>query len=113
MKAAQRPELRHGINGQRGARPAALGAKLAAAVLGLAVGRSGVWFAEQPDGSRLVNRHVIDFAYVTEFMLDDLPQQTREDMAEFVTRELLQPQQGWMRAQSLLDPAAARSDRTD
>ena len=43
----------------------------------------------------------------------DLPPQTREDMAGFVTRELLQPQQGWMRAQSLLDPAAARSDRTD
>ena len=43
----------------------------------------------------------------------DLPPQTREDMASFVTRELLQPQQGWMRAQSLLDPAAARSDRTD
>ena len=64
MKAAARPELRHGVNAQRGARPAALGAKLAAqadvlaaAVLGLAVGRSGVWFAEQPDGSRWANRH--------------------------------------------------------
>ena len=31
----------------------------------------------------------------------------------FVERELLQPEQGWMRAQSLADPAAARSDRTD
>ena len=64
MKAAARPGLRHGINGQRGARPAALGAKLAAqadalaaAVLGLAVGRSGVWFAEQPDGSRRARHH--------------------------------------------------------
>lgn len=60
MKAAARPDQRHG---QRGAKPSALGAKLAAqadelaaAVLGLAVGRSGVWFAEQPDGSRWANR---------------------------------------------------------
>ena len=84
--------------------------------------------------------------------LTPTPPQLREDMASFVTRELLQPQQvrvrlrvsvdpnpnptptpnptpnpnpnpnptptpdpdqGWMRAQSLLDPAAARSDRTD
>ena len=87
---------------------------LAAATLELALpDGSGVWHAAQPDGGRLVNRHVLDFAYVSEFLHDDLPRPLRESMAAFVRRELLVPEQGWMRAQSLSDPAAKDSDRTD
>jgi len=88
---------------------------LAAATLELSVGDgSGVWYAAQPNGApRLVNRHVLDFAYVAEFLHADLPRPLREAMAAFARRELLVPEQGWMRAQSLSDPAARDSDRTD
>jgi hypothetical protein len=76
----------------RGAALVAEAAALAAAVLGLAVGDgSGVWYAEQPDGTRLVNRHVIDFAYVAEFLKDDLPRPLREAMVRLVAPTVPNP----------------------
>ena len=35
---------------------------------------------------RLINRHVIDFAYVTEFMLEDLPPQAHTEMQGDIRR---------------------------
>jgi hypothetical protein len=71
----------------------------------------GVWASVHRDGKRVEMRHCYDFATVGRFMATDLPPAVRQQMVEFVERELLTEK--WMRAQSMLDPAAANSDRPD
>ena len=56
-------------------------------------------------------RHCLDFQFVAQGIGDDLPPAVREEMRGFVDRELLM--KNWMRAQSLQDPAADKSDRPD
>ena len=81
------------------------------AVMTLYVPKAGVWVSLHRDGSRVEMRHCYDFASVGRFMPSDLPPHVRDEMVAFVESELLTDK--WMRAQSLLDVAAARSDRPD
>jgi hypothetical protein len=71
----------------------------------------GVWASLHRDGTRVEMRHCYDFATVGRFMAPDLSADVRKEMVGFVQRELLTDK--WMRAQSLLDVAAADSDRPD
>ncbi|MGB6690574.1 MAG: hypothetical protein WBE76_22280 [Terracidiphilus sp.] len=81
------------------------------AVMTLYVPGTGVWVSLHPDGSRVEMRHCYDFATVGRFMASDLSGNVRGEMVGFVKRELLMEK--WMRAQSMLDVAAAVSDRPD
>ena len=81
------------------------------AVMSLYVPGAGVWSSLHRDGTRVEMRHCYDFASVGRFMPGDLPKNVRKEMVSFVQRELLT--RNWMRAQSLLDVAAANSDRPD
>jgi hypothetical protein len=81
------------------------------AVMSLYVPGTGVWVSLHRDGSRVEMRHCYDFATVGRFMSSDLPANVRGEMVDFVKRELLDER--WMRAQSMLDVAAAVSDRPD
>jgi len=56
-------------------------------------------------------RHVFDFATIGLTIPGDLTPQMREQMTDFVERELLTDH--WMRAQSLSDIAASKSNRPD
>jgi hypothetical protein len=85
--------------------------EMSRAVMGLYVRGAGVWCSVHRDGTRVEMRHCYDFASVGRFIPGDLPKQVRDEMVAFVGRELLTEK--WMRAQSLLDVAAARSDRPD
>ena len=84
---------------------------IARAVLGLYKPGEGVWHALHRDGKRVELRHCYDFMCIGAFMTDDLSDQVKREMVEFVKRELLTEQ--WMRAMSPKDPAAAISDRPD
>jgi len=84
---------------------------MAKAVMSLYVPGKGVWVSLHRDGSRVEMRHCYDFATVGRFMANDLPANVRREMVGFVKRELLAEK--WMRAQSMLDVAAASSDRPD
>jgi hypothetical protein len=85
---------------------------LAKAVMTLYEPGKGVWASVHRDGKRVEMRHCYDFATVGRFMAADLsPPAIRQQMVEFVQRELLTEK--WMRAQSMLDVAAANSDRPD
>ena len=81
------------------------------AVMSLYVPGTGVWASLHRDGSRVEMRHCYDFATVGRFMAGDLSANVRGEMVGFVKRELLAER--WMRAQSMLDVAAASSDRPD
>jgi hypothetical protein len=81
------------------------------AVMSLYVPGTGVWASLHRDGSRVEMRHCYDFATVGRFMAGDLSANVRGEMVAFVKRELLAEK--WMRAQSMLDVAAASSDRPD
>jgi hypothetical protein len=81
------------------------------AVMTLYVPGKGVWVSLHRDGSRVEMRHCYDFATVGRLMAGDLPANVRAEMVGFVKRELLDEK--WMRAQSMLDVAAAVSDRPD
>ncbi len=85
--------------------------QISLAVLKLYVPGAGVWCSVHRDGTRVEMRHCYDFASIGRFMPGDLPKKVRDEMVAFVRRELLTER--WMRAQSLLDVAAARSDRPD
>ena len=85
--------------------------RMAEAVLGLYVPGQGVWCALHRDGKRVELRHCYDFTCVGRFMTEDLPPQTKREMVAFVERELMT--RHWMRAMSLRDRAARRSDRPD
>jgi hypothetical protein len=84
---------------------------MAKAVMTLYVPETGVWASLHRDGSRVEMRHCYDFATVGRLMAGDLSANVRGEMVGFVKRELLA--QRWMRAQSMLDLAAAVSDRPD
>lgn len=84
---------------------------MAAAVMTLYIPGTGYWSSLHRDGSRVEMRHCYDFATVSRFMTNDLPKHVKNEMVSFVERELLTER--WMRAQSLEDVAAARSDRPD
>jgi hypothetical protein len=84
---------------------------MAKAVMNLYVPGTGVWTSLHRDGSRVEMRHCYDFATVGRFMARDLSPNVRGEMVGFVKRELLTEK--WMRAQSMLDVAAASSDRPD
>ena len=71
----------------------------------------GYWGCEQPNGDLVPVRHVIDFITIGAALLDDLDNATRAEMVAFVRRELLT--RNWMRALSVDDAAAPRSDRKD
>lgn len=71
----------------------------------------GVWNCLYPDNSTVQVRHCLDFMFMGRYLADDLPEQMKKEMIGFVERELLTDR--WMRAQSLLDPAAENSDRPD
>ncbi len=88
-----------------------MAAKLLPAVLALYEPGEGVWDSLHRDGTRVQMRHVFDFTTIGLTIPQDLTQQMRHEMTGFVERELLTDH--WMRAQSLSDPAAARSDRPD
>jgi len=49
--------------------------------------------------------------YIGRFIANDIPEDIKNEMVDFVHRELLT--KNWMRAQSLLDSAAKDSDRPD
>jgi hypothetical protein len=84
---------------------------MAGAVMTLYVPGTGVWASLHRDGHRVEMRHCYDFASVGRFMAGDLSSSVKGEMVGFVKRELLAGR--WMRAQSMLDQAAAVSDRPD
>ena len=71
----------------------------------------GYWQSRYPDGRQFDMRHCLDFQFVAQSIPQDLSPAVRREMRDFVVRELLM--KNWMRAQSLQDPAAERSDRPD
>ncbi len=81
------------------------------AVLKLYIPGQGVWYARHNDGMEIQIRHVFDFATIGLTIPNDLTQAMKNQMTDFVERELLTAH--WMRAQSLSDPAASVSDRPD
>lgn len=85
--------------------------EIAAAVLQLYKPGDGVWYALHRDGQKVELRHCYDFVCVGEFMSPDLTDQMKQEMVDFVERELLTDH--WMRAMSPLDKAAEISDRPD
>ncbi|HVM47700.1 MAG TPA: hypothetical protein VMU04_06720 [Candidatus Acidoferrum sp.] len=85
--------------------------KLAAAIPRLYVPGKGYWQSRYPDGRQFDMRHCLDFQFVAQGIPQDLSPVVRQEMRDFVVRELLM--KNWMRAQSLQDPAAERSDRPD
>jgi hypothetical protein len=98
-------------NTARAAELRAKAAKLLPAVLALYEPGQGVWDALQNDGSRVQVRHVFDFATIGLTIPNDLTPKMRDEMTDFVERELLTDH--WMRAQSLSDVAAPYSNRPD
>lgn len=84
--------------------------RVAAAVLTLYEPGEGVWSCLDGGGRRPV-RHCYDFICAAQFLGEALPPSVRDEMVRFVEHELIT--RSWMRAQSLTDPAAARSDRPD
>jgi hypothetical protein len=85
--------------------------KLEKEVLKLYIPGQGVWNCRHRDGQMVQLRHCYDFITVGQSLADDLTPEMKEEMTAFVERELLVP--GWMRAQSLEDPSASKSDRPD
>jgi hypothetical protein len=85
--------------------------EMARAVMTLYEPGKGVWASVHRDGKRVEMRHCYDFATVGRFMAADLSPTIRKEMVGFVQSELLTEK--WMRAQSMLDVAAANSDRPD
>lgn len=85
--------------------------EFAQAVLKLYKPGDGVWYALHRDGDRVELRHCYDFVCIGRFMPEDLTPQMKEEMVNFVERELITDH--WMRAMSPRDKAAAESDRPD
>ena len=72
---------------------------------------NGVWNSLYPNGKKIEVRHCLDFMFLGRYMPNDIPEDIKKDMMDFVYRELITD--NWMRAQSLLDVAAKDSDRAD
>ena len=71
----------------------------------------GVWYSLYPDNKKIEVRHCLDFTFFGKYIPDDIPQNIKDEMIDFIYRELVTD--NWMRAQSLLDVAADKSDRCD
>ena len=71
----------------------------------------GTWNALHLDGRKVATRHCYDFIVVGQALEHDLTPQIKREMIAFVEKELRT--KTWMRAMSLKDPAAAKSDRPD
>lgn len=71
----------------------------------------GVWNSLYPDNKKIEVRHCLDFAFFGKYIPDDIPPQIKGEMIEFLYKELMT--NSWMRAQSLSDIAADKSDRCD
>ncbi|MCP4311027.1 MAG: hypothetical protein GY790_07175 [Bacteroidetes bacterium] len=71
----------------------------------------GVWNSLYPGGEMIEVRHCLDFMFLGRYIPDDIPVEIKEKMIEFLYEELITDR--WMRAQSLKDVAAERSDRAD
>jgi len=80
-------------------------------VLALYETGQGVWDSLHRDGTRVPMRHVLDFTTIGMTVGEDLDIRIRNEMVNFVKKELLTDT--WMRAQSLQDVAAAYSNRPD
>jgi hypothetical protein len=111
MRRAAEWRAAHGEPG----RAAALNAQASAylpAVLGLYQSGAGVWNAyHAADRPKVELRHCVDFIYVGNALKDDLTATQKSEMNRFVRHELFMDH--WMRAMSLQDAAAAKSDRPD
>lgn len=71
----------------------------------------GVWNARNKDGKKVPVRHCYDYVTIGQALEFDLKKKVKDEMNHFVESELLT--KTWMRAMSLKDPAAAKSDRPD
>jgi hypothetical protein len=71
----------------------------------------GVWNALDTTGKKVPIRHCYDYITIGQALEGDLSPQIKSEMNNFVETELLT--KTWMRAMSLKDPAAAKSDRPD
>jgi len=71
----------------------------------------GVWYSLYPDGEKIEVRHCLDFMFLGRYIPNDIPENIRAEMMDFLYEELLTDT--WMRAQSLKDIAADHSDRPD
>ncbi len=89
----------------------ALADEMVPAVQDLYVPGDGVWSCKQPDGSKVVVRHCLDFHSVAQCLREDLSTEQRREMVAFFLREL--KTETWMHALSPLDPDTASSSRTD
>ena len=72
---------------------------------------NGVWYSLYPDNKKIEIRHCLDFAFFGKYIPDDIPEDIKEEMLDFLYSELMT--NNWMRAQSLNDIAAENSDRCD
>ncbi len=72
---------------------------------------NGVWNSLYPNGEKIEVRHCLDFMFLGRYMPNDIPEDIKKEMMDFVYEELITD--NWMRAQSLLDVAAENSDRAD
>lgn len=85
--------------------------KLLPAVLALYKPGEGVWNAYHEDGKKVELRHCVDYIYIGNALQNDLSKKQKGEMNNFVKRELFM--RDWMRAMSLTDEAAKKSDRPD
>ncbi|MCD6366908.1 MAG: hypothetical protein J7L46_05140, partial [Bacteroidales bacterium] len=72
---------------------------------------NGVWNSLYPNNKTVEVRHCLDFAFFGKYIPNDIPQNIKDEMIDFLYRELITD--NWMRAQSLDDIAAEQSDRSD
>lgn len=72
---------------------------------------NGVWNSLYPGNKTIQVRHCLDFAFFGKYIPDEIPDSIKSEMLEFLYNELITDH--WMRAQSLSDPAADKSDRAD
>lgn len=85
--------------------------KLLPFVMSLYESGQGVWNALDTIGQKVPIRHCYDFVITGQSLENDLSPEIKSEMINFVETELLT--KTWMRAMSLKDPAAAKSDRPD
>ncbi|WP_234572642.1 hypothetical protein [Rhodohalobacter sp. 614A] len=72
---------------------------------------NGVWNSLYPNGKTVEVRHSLDFMFLGRYVSQDIPEEIKQEMMDFLYRELITDH--WMRAQSLQDIAAEDSDRPD
>ncbi len=72
---------------------------------------NGVWYSLYPNEKKIEVRHCLDFFFIGKYIPNDVPENIRKEMIDFLYRELMADH--WMRAQSVDDVAAAQSDRPD